>query len=163
MGVEATFKIMYQRGGKPGQCASGRVLKMMKGNGFKRERSCSEAMTKEKDSSSPEAKPEARLDPWSSSIQIEDYERLIRDFGLERFDPKGLPHPSRIFRRGVVFAHRGFDYVKRAIDGKMPFAILSGLMPSGPFHLEKKMVLDQVLYFQSLGADIFLLVADIEA
>jgi tryptophanyl-tRNA synthetase len=136
---------------------------MLKGNGFKRERSCSEAMTKEKDNSSPEAKPEARLDPWSSSIQIEDYERLIRDFGLERFDPKGLPHPSRIFRRGVVFAHRGFDYVKRAIDGKMPFAILSGLMPSGPFHLGKKMVLDQVLYFQSLGADIFLLVADIEA
>lgn len=106
---------------------------------------------------------DARIDPWSSSIQIEDYERLIRDFGLEKFDPKGLPNPTRIFRRGVVFAHRGFEYVKRAIDGKRPFAILSGLMPSGPFHLGKKMVLDQVLYFQGLGADVFLLVADIEA
>jgi len=106
---------------------------------------------------------EGRIDPWSSSIQITDYERLIRDFGLERFDPAWLPHPPRMFRRGVVFAHRGFEYVKRAIDGKRPFAILSGLMPSGPMHLGKKMVLDQTLYFQGLGADIFLLVADIEA
>ena len=120
-------------------------------------------MAKEEKTEGAGPAQDARIDPWSSSIQIEDYERLIRDFGLERFDPKGLPNPTRIFRRGVVFAHRGFEYVKRAIDGKRPFAILSGLMPSGPFHLGKKMVLDQVLYFQGLGADVFLLVADIEA
>ena len=120
-------------------------------------------MAKEEKTEGAGPAQDARIDPWSSSIQIEDYERLIRDFGLEKFDPKGLPNPTRIFRRGVVFAHRGFEYVKRAIDGKRPFAILSGLMPSGPFHLGKKMVLDQVLYFQGLGADVFLLVADIEA
>jgi len=105
---------------------------------------------------------EDRIDPWSST-QIDDYDRLIEQFGIEKFDPEGLPNPSRLFRRGVIFGHRGFNYIKRAIDMESPFAILSGLMPSGEMHLGNKMVLDQALYFQSLGADIFLLVADIES
>ncbi len=36
-------------------------------------------------------------------------------------------------------------------------------MPSGRMHLGHKMVIDEVLYYQSLGADIFIAVADIEA
>jgi tryptophanyl-tRNA synthetase len=36
-------------------------------------------------------------------------------------------------------------------------------MPSGEMHLGNKMVLDQALYMQSLGADVYLLVADIES
>ena len=40
---------------------------------------------------------------------------------------------------------------------------MTGLMPSGKMHLGHKMVIDQVIYYQSLGADIFIGVADIEA
>lgn len=106
--------------------------------------------------------PDNRIDPWSSK-QIDDYDRLITQFGIERFDAEGLPRPSRLFRRGVIFGQRGFEHVRRAIGAGRGFAILSGLMPSGNMHLGNKMVLDQALYFQSLGADIFLLVADIES
>lgn len=103
-----------------------------------------------------------RIDPWSSA-QIDDYGRLIEQFGIEKFDQEGLPDPSILFRRGVIFGHRGFDHIRRAIGDGRPFAVLSGLMPSGDMHLGNKMVLDQALYFQGLGADIFLLVADIES
>ena len=41
--------------------------------------------------------------------------------------------------------------------------MMTGLMPSGMFHLGHKMVADQIIYYQSLGAKIFLCVADIEA
>jgi tryptophanyl-tRNA synthetase len=105
---------------------------------------------------------EERIDPWGTA-QISDYEHLISQFGIERFDAEGLPNPQRMFRRGVIFGHRGFEYVRRAVIDRKPFAILSGLMPSGLMHMGNKMVFDQALYFQELGADVFLLVADIEA
>ncbi|MEM4730038.1 MAG: tryptophan--tRNA ligase [Thermoplasmata archaeon] len=103
-----------------------------------------------------------RIDPWASA-QFADYGRLLQEFGIGRFEGFELPRPHRLFRRGVVFGHRGFELVYDAILERKPFAVLTGLMPSGDMHLGHKMVLDQVMYFQSLGADVFIAVADIEA
>ncbi len=103
-----------------------------------------------------------KLDPWSST-QYQDYARLRDEFGIDTFDPQRLPHPQKLFRRGVVFGQRGFEYIERAIRNGDPFAVMSGLMPSGRMHLGNKMVLDQVLYFQSLGAHVFVAVADLES
>jgi tryptophanyl-tRNA synthetase len=50
-----------------------------------------------------------------------------------------------------------------AIKFKKPWCILTGLAPSGKMHIGHKMVIDQVIYYQSIGAEIFLAVADIEA
>jgi tryptophanyl-tRNA synthetase len=50
-----------------------------------------------------------------------------------------------------------------AIKYKKPWTILTGLAPSGKMHIGHKMVIDQVIYYQSLGAEISLAVADIEA
>jgi len=104
----------------------------------------------------------ARIDPWAKK-QFDDYSRLMEEFGIQRFDASGLPDPPALFRRGIVFGHRGFERVRAAIEGRKPFAVLTGLMPSGPMHIGNKMVMDQVMYFQSLGADVFIAVADIEA
>ena len=41
------------------------------------------------------------IDPWGSGL-LEDYEKIIKDFGLEVFNPKLFPKPNRIMRRGVV-------------------------------------------------------------
>src|SRR3989338_6081319 len=41
--------------------------------------------------------------------------------------------------------------------------MMTGLMPSGKFHFGHKMVADQIIFYQSLGAKIYLTVADIEA
>jgi tryptophanyl-tRNA synthetase len=106
-----------------------------------------------------------KIDPWSSTT-YQDYARLRDEFGIQEFSEdlwKDLPHPHRLLRRGVVFGHRGFEMIHQAIKEKKPWAILTGLMPSGRMHLGHKMVIDEVLYYQSIGADIFIAVADIEA
>lgn len=106
-----------------------------------------------------------KIDPWSSTT-YQDYTRLRDEFGIQEFSEdlwKDLPHPHRLLRRGVVFGHRGFEMIHDAIQKKKSWAILTGLMPSGRMHLGHKMVIDEVIYYQSLGADIFLAVADIEA
>ena len=105
-----------------------------------------------------------RIDPWASE-QTMSYEEMMREFGLDSFSPETfpLPGPIPLIRRGVVFSHRGFDTIYKAIQEKKPFKILTGLMPSGSMHLGHKMVIDEVIYFQSLGADVFIAVADIEA
>jgi tryptophanyl-tRNA synthetase len=106
-----------------------------------------------------------KIDPWSSAT-YQDYARLRDEFGIEEFSEdlwRDLPHPHRLLRRGVVFGHRGFDVIHDTILRKKPWAILTGLMPSGRMHLGHKMVIDEVIYYQSLGADIFIAVADIEA
>ena len=106
-----------------------------------------------------------KIDPWSSTT-YQDYSRLRDEFGIQEFSEeiwKKLPHPHRLLRRGIVFGHRGFELIQDAIEKKKPWAILTGLMPSGKMHLGHKMVIDEVIYYQSIGADIFIAVADIEA
>jgi len=103
-----------------------------------------------------------RIDPWASS-QSTDYQRLRDEFGIEAFDPDVMPEPSPLMQRGVIFGHRGFDSVARAIRMADPWGVLTGLMPSGPMHLGHKLVMDQVTYYQRLGADVTITVADIEA
>ncbi len=106
-----------------------------------------------------------KIDPWSSAT-YQDYGRLRDEFGIEEFSEdlwKDLPHAHRLLRRGVVFGHRDFSVIHNAITQKRPWAILTGLMPSGRMHLGHKMVIDEVIYYQRLGADIYIAVADIEA
>ncbi len=106
-----------------------------------------------------------KIDPWSSS-SYQDYARLRDEFGIQEFSSdlwNDLPNPHRLLRRGVVFGHRGFRLIHDAIVQKKPWAILTGLMPSGRMHLGHKMVIDEVIYYQSLGAEIFIAVADVEA
>jgi len=96
----------------------------------------------------------------------QDYKRLRDEFGIEEFTEdlyKDLPKQHHLLRRGIIFGHRGFRQIKNAILEKKPWAILTGLMPSGKMHLGHKMVIDEVIYYQSLGADINIAVADIEA
>lgn len=103
-----------------------------------------------------------KIDPWSST-QFEDYIRLRDEFGIEEFTFPNLPKQQRLFRRGVIFGHRGFDLIMDAIKYKKPWCVLTGLAPSGRMHIGHKMTMDQVIYFQSIGAEIFLAVADIES
>ena len=106
-----------------------------------------------------------KIDPWSSNT-YQDYSRLRDEFGIQEFSEdlwNDLPHPHRLLRRGIVFGHRDFNLIHDAVVKKKPWAILTGIMPSGKMHLGHKMVIDEVIYYQSIGADIFIAVADIEA
>ena len=104
----------------------------------------------------------ARIDPWSSDI-IDDYQHLMDEFGLRPFDPTSVEDPAMVMRRGVVVGQRGFHLIADAIKKGEPYAMLTGLMPSGKMHFGHKMVIDQVIWYQRHGADIFIAVADIES
>ncbi|MEF8848312.1 MAG: tryptophan--tRNA ligase [Candidatus Thermoplasmatota archaeon] len=106
-----------------------------------------------------------KIDPWSST-KYQDYKRLRDEFGIEEFNIekyKDLPKPHRLLRRGVIFGHRNFNRIKKSIQQDKPWVILTGLMPSGKMHLGHKMVIDQIIYYQSIGAEIVIAVADIES
>lgn len=106
---------------------------------------------------------EFTVTPWEVKGQI-DYDKLVREFGLQQI--KHLPKQFEqlaLFRRGIVFAHRDLKQVVDAIEQKKPFVMMTGLMPSGKFHFGHKMVAEQIIFYQSLGAKIYLAVADIEA
>lgn len=103
-----------------------------------------------------------RIDPWAST-QSMDYARLRDEFGIQAFDPDVLPEASPLMQRGVIFGHRGFDLVARAIKVGDPWGVLTGLMPSGPMHFGHKLVMDQVTFYQRLGGDVTICIADIEA
>jgi tryptophanyl-tRNA synthetase len=105
-----------------------------------------------------------KIDPWSQE-DIKDYGRLIRDFGIQPFGPllRKVPDPPIYMRRGVVFGHRDFGKVVERMRRKKPFVMMTGLMPSGKFHIGHKMLAEQIIYLQQKGAKIYLCVADIEA
>lgn len=106
-----------------------------------------------------------RLDPWGSS-QFQDYARLRDEFGIEPMTPElwmDLEDPHWLLRRGTIFGHRDFGVVHDAIVRKEPWAVLTGLMPSGKMHLGHKMVIDQCIDWQGHGADVTIAVADFEA
>ena len=103
------------------------------------------------------------IDPWGSGL-LEDYEKIINDFGLEVFDPELFPKPNRLMRRGVVFAGRDLKIIAEAIKQKKKFYVLSGIMPTNEkIHFGTKMVVENIRYFQEHNADTYLLVADLEA
>ncbi len=106
---------------------------------------------------------ETKLDPWKS-FEVENYERLEKEFGIKPMKDfvKQLPD-NLLLRRGLIFGHRDFGLIADAHKKKKPFVMLTGLMPSGKFHLGHALVGRQIMFYQELGAEVKLLVADIEA
>ncbi len=104
-----------------------------------------------------------KVTPWEVQGEI-DYERLLKEFGLQPLHHlPAIFQKNVLFRRGIIFAHRDFKPVVEAIEQKKPLVMMTGLMPSGKFHFGHKLVADQILFYQALGAKIYLTVADIEA
>lgn len=101
--------------------------------------------------------------PWEVKGTV-DYQKLMKDFGLKPF--KDLPKQftdSLLFRRKIIFAQRDFSRIAEAVKKGKPFVMMTGLMPSGKFHFGHKMVADQMIFYQKLGAKVYITVADIEA
>jgi tryptophanyl-tRNA synthetase len=104
------------------------------------------------------------LDPWGA-VKIDNYSKLFDEFGISRFDDllEKIKNPHRYMRRHIIFGHRNYDSVLNAILSEKPFAALSGFMPSGKAHLGHKMVMEELIWHQQQGGDVFLAIADMEA
>lgn len=107
--------------------------------------------------------PKFVVTPWEVKGTI-DYDRLIQQFGLKHLGtvPEQFMQ-SYLFRRNIVFAQRDFSRIIKCIRENQPFAMMTGLMPSGKFHFGHKVIADQMILYQTLGARVYVTVADVEA
>jgi tryptophanyl-tRNA synthetase len=103
------------------------------------------------------------MDPWAAD-DIGDYDRLKSKFGMGSFEKhKSRFRDFRYIRRDIIFGHRDFDRIIQAQGKGESFAMMTGLMPSGRFHLGHKMVADEIIWFQNMGAQTFVCAADTES
>jgi tryptophanyl-tRNA synthetase len=105
----------------------------------------------------------AVFNPWEVKGKV-DYDKLIKKFGVSYM--KNLPpvfEDNVLFRRKVVFAHRDIQRILEAVKNKKPFVMMTGLMPTGKFHIGHMLVAQQIIFWQKLGAKIYIAVADLEA
>lgn len=107
-----------------------------------------------------------RLDPWGTT-SVKDYARLQSEFGIEPVGPL-LPRfkkPSPHLSRGIDFGQRDLARILDAVEKHKPYAVMSGIKPTGDFHLGTKMTADDMVYFQSLSkkATVYYAIADVEA
>jgi len=103
------------------------------------------------------------VNPWEVSGDI-NYEKLIKEFGIKPL--KKLPEifdKNILFRRNVIFAHRDIQRILDAIKSKKKFVMMTGLMPSGKFHLGHMLLAQQMIFYQKLGVKLYIAVADLEA
>lgn len=103
------------------------------------------------------------IDPWGSSNV--DYEKLVKQFGIKPFKDliSDLNDPHWLMRRGIIFGQRDYGRIIKAIREKKDFAVISGMMPSGKMHIGHKMIVDQIIWYESHGADIYIPIADMES
>ena len=103
------------------------------------------------------------LNPWEVRGKI-NYEKLVKEFGIKPLP--SLPEPFRenlLFRRKIIFGHRDFDRILQAVKAKKKFGMMTGLMPTGKFHIGHMILAQQMIFYQKLGAKVYIAVADIEA
>ena len=101
--------------------------------------------------------------PWDVEGDI-DYEKLIKQFGIKPIEQ--LPDvftDNVLFRRKVIFAHRDIQNILEAMKNKKKFVMMTGLMPTGCFHIGHMLLGLQMKFYQDLGAKLYIAVADIEA
>jgi tryptophanyl-tRNA synthetase len=107
-----------------------------------------------------------KLDPWSSQgIDEAEYDRLIKEFGIERIDEikRQKMLNNKFVRRKIIFGHRSLEDIFKAIEKKKPWAVISGIKPSGSFHLGTSTTALEIVDFQKMGGKAYYCIADIES
>jgi len=109
----------------------------------------------------------APIDPWGSTLPA-DYETLMREFGIEPMTEEiisAFPSTHRLLRRRVEFGHRDITRILDALKRNGAYAVMSGIKPTGDFHLGTMMTAEEIIFYQSLSdkAVAHYCIADLEA
>ncbi len=105
------------------------------------------------------------LDPWSNQL-VSDYDYLFNEFGLQRMSPALVKKLAkhRLYRRGIVFAHRDLDQFVAAAEAGKKTGVITGIKPSSEFHLGSRMTAEQIIFLQQhFDTRVFYAIADVEA
>jgi tryptophanyl-tRNA synthetase len=82
------------------------------------------------------------IDPWGA-VLIKDYEKIFREFGVEKIQPKirkKLKHYA--FERNIIIGHRDFNKILARIENKQPFINMTGIATSDELHFGHKIIVD---------------------
>ncbi len=96
---------------------------------------------------------------------VKDYEYLIKEFGirpLEDLLPR-ISKPHMYMRKGIMFGHVDLERILDAIDAGEKFAVMTGIKPTGTYHIGSFTTCEEVIYFQRMGGYVFFCIADMEA
>lgn len=98
---------------------------------------------------------------------VKDYSRLMSEFGIEPISkiidqiPEGIQH--YFMKRGIMFGHTDLIRIIDAASNNKPFAVMTGIKPSGGYHVGSLSTVAEVIYFQQLGGRVSFCIADIES
>ncbi|MFX1589251.1 MAG: tryptophan--tRNA ligase [Promethearchaeota archaeon] len=107
-----------------------------------------------------------KIDPWgASNLEEGDYARLIKEFGIEEITEslRLKMEKNRFIRRKIIFGHRDLNLVLKAIEKDQPWAVMSGIKPSGPYHLGTSTTALEIVEFQKMGGKVYYGIADVES
>ena len=94
----------------------------------------------------------------------EDKEKLIVAFGASRIEELEKKPDYKAFHNGLLTSHRDFDKFYARLLNHEKSAIVSGLNPSGQFHMGHIGVFDTNLFFQKeYGIDLYAPISDDES
>jgi tryptophanyl-tRNA synthetase len=98
---------------------------------------------------------------------VKDYARLIKEFGIEPinsiYDKLDKSKRHYFMDRGIMFGHTGLQTVVDAINRQEKFAVMTGIKPSGKYHIGSITTALEVIYFQQMGGIVSFAIADIES
>lgn len=98
---------------------------------------------------------------------ISNYDRLMNEFGIEPIEKiyNKLPIEKRMsfMTRNIMFGQTDLFTVIEAINQKKSFACMTGIKPTGAYHIGSLSTVQEVIYFQKLGAKVYFCIADMEA
>ncbi len=108
------------------------------------------------------------LNPWGDElIPDEDYVRLCEEFGIQLIQDLALPASmydnNRFLRRNIIYGHRDFEIIVKAVQEQKKWVVMSGIKPSGKFHLGTLCTASEIVEFQKMGGYVFYAIADIES
>jgi len=97
----------------------------------------------------------------------EDYYKSILKKYKDKLKPfskiKELKNQHYLMRRGIIFAHKDFEDIRDIINEGKRFVVVTGMMLHEKIHFGHKCVIDQIKWYQEMGAEIFIALSDIES
>ncbi len=97
------------------------------------------------------------------TINLIEEDIIINKYSLNKFNNNPYLLNADFINRDLLIAHLGFDkFINSLLKGKQT-AVISGLSASGEIHLGSKIILNEMLFFQNQGSDIYLVIGDIDA
>lgn len=98
--------------------------------------------------------------------QDEDHiKEKMEEFGLESLEEvkKALPRLTPYMERDIVYSHKDFGIIAESIKTGKPWAVVSGINPSGPLHLGHLALFKENRALQELGAEVFIPISEEES